>query len=46
VVLLSFAPGDRRNLPNPETIQAVQGIPLLRTDQNGCIELATDEALI
>jgi hypothetical protein len=37
-----YAPGDRRSLPDPETLQAVQGYPLLRTDQNGWIELTTD----
>jgi beta-lactamase superfamily II metal-dependent hydrolase len=42
LILLSVAAGDRRNLPDPETLQAVQGYPLLRTDQNGWIELITD----
>jgi beta-lactamase superfamily II metal-dependent hydrolase len=41
-ILLSVVPGDRRNLPDPETLQAVQGYTLLRTDLNGRIELSTD----
>lgn len=42
VVLLSVAAGDNRNLPDPETLDAVKGYTLLRTDQNGWIELTTD----
>jgi competence protein ComEC len=42
VVLLSVAAGDREGRPDPETLQAVQGYTLLRTDINGWIELATD----
>jgi competence protein ComEC len=42
VVLLNVAPGDRRGLPDPETLQAMQGYPVLRTDRNGWIELVTD----
>lgn len=42
LILLSVAPGDRRDLPDPETLQAVQGYPLLRTDLNGWIEITTD----
>lgn len=42
VILLSVAAGNRRNLPDAETLQAVQGYPLLRTDQNGWIEISTD----
>jgi beta-lactamase superfamily II metal-dependent hydrolase len=42
LILLSVAPGDRRNLPEPETLQAVQGYTLLRTDLNGWIGLTTD----
>jgi beta-lactamase superfamily II metal-dependent hydrolase len=36
------AAGDRRNLPDVEVMDAVQGYSLLRTDQNGWIELSTD----
>jgi competence protein ComEC len=42
VVLLSVAAGDREGLPSPETLEAVQGYNLLRTDQHGWIELTTD----
>jgi len=42
VVLLSVAAGDREGLPDAETLEAVEGYTLLRTDQNGWIELSTD----
>jgi competence protein ComEC len=42
VILLSVAPGDRQGLPSPETLEAVQGYTLLRTDRSGWIELSTD----
>ena len=42
VVLLSVGAGDRRGLPDPETLAAVEGYTLLRTDKNGWIELSTD----
>ena len=42
VVLLSVAAGNREGLPSPETLQTIQGYTLLRTDQNGWIELTTD----
>jgi competence protein ComEC len=42
VVLLSVAPGDREGRPSPETLEAVAGYNVLRTDQNGWIELTTD----
>ncbi len=42
VVLLSVAAGDREGRPDPETLEAVDGYTLLRTDQNGWIELTTD----
>ena len=42
VILLSVGSGDRRNLPDSETLAAVEGYTLLRTDQNGWIELSTD----
>jgi beta-lactamase superfamily II metal-dependent hydrolase len=42
VVLLSVAPGDRQGLPSPETLEAVEGYNLLRTDRNGWIEITTD----
>ncbi len=42
VVLLSVSPKDATGLPSPETLEAVQGYSLLRTDRNGWIELTTD----
>jgi hypothetical protein len=42
VVLLSAVAGDRQGLPSPETLEAVQGYMLMRTDRNGWIELTTD----
>jgi competence protein ComEC len=42
VVLLSVAADDREGLPDAEVLEALQGHTLLRTDQNGWIELTTD----
>jgi competence protein ComEC len=42
VVLLSVSPKDTTGLPSPETLQAVEGYNLLRTDRNGWLELSTD----
>ncbi len=42
VVLLSVAADDRFGRPAPETIQALQGYTLLRTDRHGWIDLGTD----
>jgi len=42
VVLLSVAPDDRQGLPSPDTLRAVEGYRLLRTDQNGWLQLSTD----
>jgi len=42
VVLLSVSPGDRRGLPSPETLEAVKGYTLFRTDRNGWIDITTD----
>jgi len=42
VVLLSVAHGDREGLPSPETLEAVKGYTLLRTDRICWIELTTD----
>ena len=41
-MLLSVAPGDRQGPPSPETLEAVQGYTLLRTDRDCWIELITD----
>ncbi len=42
VVLLSVAAGDQEGLPHPETLAALQDLPVLRTDHNGWIHLSTD----
>ncbi|OGO60180.1 MAG: hypothetical protein A2032_06055 [Chloroflexi bacterium RBG_19FT_COMBO_49_13] len=42
LALLSVAPADRSGLPSPETLKALEGYNLLRTDENGWIELTTD----
>ena len=42
LALLSVAAGDKTGLPSPETITALDGYNLLRTDQNGWIEISTD----
>ena len=42
LVLISVAPGDKSGLPSLETIDALKGYNLLRTDENGWIEIATD----
>jgi competence protein ComEC len=42
LVLLSVSPKDVTGLPSPETLKAVGGYSLLRTDRNGWIELSTD----
>jgi beta-lactamase superfamily II metal-dependent hydrolase len=41
-LLLSVAAGDKDGRPDQETLEVVQGYSLLRTDQNGWIELSTD----
>jgi competence protein ComEC len=42
VALLSVAAGDADGRPDPQVLQALEGYALLRTDQNGWIELSTD----
>ncbi|MBN2549336.1 MAG: ComEC/Rec2 family competence protein [Anaerolineales bacterium] len=42
VILLSVGAGDPQGYPQPEALQAAQGYTLLRSDQNGWIELITD----
>jgi len=42
LVLLSVAAGDALDLPSPETLQALEGYSLIRTDMNGWIHLSTD----
>jgi competence protein ComEC len=41
VILLSVAAGDREGRPSAETMQAVEGYMMLRTDRNGWIEITT-----
>jgi competence protein ComEC len=42
VALLSVGVAEKSGLPSPETLDALNGYNLLRTDQNGWIELITD----
>jgi len=42
MILLSVGAGDRDGLPSAETLAAVESYTLLRTDQNGWIQLSTD----
>jgi beta-lactamase superfamily II metal-dependent hydrolase len=42
IVLLSVSGKDSQGLPSPETLEALEGRTLLRTDQNGWIEITTD----
>jgi competence protein ComEC len=42
MILLSVAAGDREGLPSLETLAAIEGYTLLRTDHNGWIDLSTD----
>ena len=42
LIILSVAAGDRDGLPHEGTLKAVEDYPLLRTSQNGWIEVTTD----
>ncbi len=42
LAILSVAAGDKSGLPSPETLKALDGYNLLRTDHNGWIEITTD----
>jgi competence protein ComEC len=42
LALLSVAPDNRDGLPDQETLDALAGINLLRTDQNGWIDITTN----
>jgi len=46
LVLLSVAADDRNGRPDRETIDALGGYSLLRTDQHGWIQIATDGQLM
>ena len=42
LVILSVAAGDLDGLPSQETLDALEGYSLLRTDRNGWIDVSTD----
>ena len=42
LVVLSVAAGDPDGLPDEKTLEAIKDYPLVRTDQNGWIEVITD----
>jgi beta-lactamase superfamily II metal-dependent hydrolase len=42
LVLLNVAYDDKQGLPSPETLEAVAGYSLLRTDEHGWIAVSTD----
>jgi competence protein ComEC len=42
VAVLSVAAGDPNSLPDPNVLDSLRGITLLRTDRNGWVQLATD----
>jgi competence protein ComEC len=42
LAVISVAAADRDGLPSPETLDALEGYPLLRTDLNGWIEIQSD----
>lgn len=42
LVILSVAAGDPNGLPSKETLDALDGFSLLRTDRNGWIDISTD----
>jgi len=42
LVVISVAPADKDGLPSPEILDALEGYSVLRTDQNGWIEIVTD----
>jgi competence protein ComEC len=42
LILLSVGAGDRSGLPSQETLEALDGYSVLRTDRNGWIQLSTD----
>ena len=42
LIVLSVAAGDKDGLPHEGTLEAIEDYPLLRTDENGWIEVTTD----
>jgi len=41
-VLISVSAADKEGMPAPETLELLQGYTVLRTDQDGWIDLSTD----
>jgi beta-lactamase superfamily II metal-dependent hydrolase len=42
LVVLSVAAADENGMPDTEVLESLEGFSLLRTDENGWIEIATD----
>jgi beta-lactamase superfamily II metal-dependent hydrolase len=42
LILLSVSAADENGMPDPEVLESIKGYQLLRTDQNGWIEITTD----
>ncbi len=42
LAIINVTPGDELGMLFPETFQALQGYNLLRTDQNGWLQITTD----
>ena len=42
LVVISVAAGDKDGLPDPATLDALKGYPVLRTDLKGWVEVITD----
>jgi beta-lactamase superfamily II metal-dependent hydrolase len=42
LIVLDVAAGDENGMPSQDTLKAVGGYTLLRTDMNGWISIATD----
>ncbi len=40
--MINIAASNKRVLPSPETLEAVQSYTLLHTDRNGWIQITTD----
>ena len=46
LALLNVEAGNAEGLPHMETLEALRGVPLLRTDRNGWIEESSNEERI
>ncbi len=42
LIVLNVKAGDESGMPDEETLKTIEGYPLLRTDQNGWIQITTD----